>query len=59
MRKLNGCRRVAQPQIEYKTERAVRDFSRNSHGSHFAVDGTALNGPAISALADVEKPRKS
>jgi glycine/D-amino acid oxidase-like deaminating enzyme/nitrite reductase/ring-hydroxylating ferredoxin subunit len=29
------------------------------HGSHFAVDGTALNGPAISALADVEKPRKS
>jgi glycine/D-amino acid oxidase-like deaminating enzyme/nitrite reductase/ring-hydroxylating ferredoxin subunit len=29
------------------------------HGSHFAVDGTALNGPAISALADVDKPRKS
>lgn len=23
------------------------------HGSHFAVDGTALNGPAISPLADV------
>jgi glycine/D-amino acid oxidase-like deaminating enzyme/nitrite reductase/ring-hydroxylating ferredoxin subunit len=26
------------------------------HGSHFAVDGTALNGPAISALADVDVP---
>jgi Rieske Fe-S protein len=26
------------------------------HGSHFAVDGTALNGPAISALADVDAP---
>jgi glycine/D-amino acid oxidase-like deaminating enzyme/nitrite reductase/ring-hydroxylating ferredoxin subunit len=24
------------------------------HGSHFAVDGTALNGPAISPLKDVE-----
>jgi Rieske Fe-S protein len=24
------------------------------HGSHFAVDGTALNGPAISPLADVQ-----
>ena len=24
------------------------------HGSHFAVDGTALNGPAISPLADVK-----
>ena len=24
------------------------------HGSHFAVDGTALNGPAITPLADVE-----
>jgi glycine/D-amino acid oxidase-like deaminating enzyme/nitrite reductase/ring-hydroxylating ferredoxin subunit len=23
------------------------------HGSHFAVDGTALNGPAVSPLADV------
>jgi glycine/D-amino acid oxidase-like deaminating enzyme/nitrite reductase/ring-hydroxylating ferredoxin subunit len=29
------------------------------HGSHFAVDGTALNGPAISPLADVEPTRKS
>jgi Rieske Fe-S protein len=29
------------------------------HGSHFAVDGTALNGPAISPLADVAPPRKS
>jgi glycine/D-amino acid oxidase-like deaminating enzyme/nitrite reductase/ring-hydroxylating ferredoxin subunit len=27
------------------------------HGSHFAVDGTALNGPAISPLADIE-PRR-
>jgi glycine/D-amino acid oxidase-like deaminating enzyme/nitrite reductase/ring-hydroxylating ferredoxin subunit len=26
------------------------------HGSHFAVDGTALNGPAISPLAAVEEP---
>jgi len=24
------------------------------HGSHFAVDGTALNGPAISSLAETE-----
>ena len=24
------------------------------HGSQFAIDGTALNGPAVSALADVE-----
>lgn len=23
------------------------------HGSHFAVDGTALNGPAVSPLGDV------
>jgi glycine/D-amino acid oxidase-like deaminating enzyme/nitrite reductase/ring-hydroxylating ferredoxin subunit len=29
------------------------------HGSHFAVDGTAFNGPAISPLADVEPSRKS
>ena len=28
------------------------------HGSHFAVDGTALNGPAISPLADVAAPKK-
>jgi glycine/D-amino acid oxidase-like deaminating enzyme/nitrite reductase/ring-hydroxylating ferredoxin subunit len=28
------------------------------HGSHFAVDGTALNGPAISPLGDVAPPRK-
>jgi Rieske Fe-S protein len=28
------------------------------HGSHFAVDGTALNGPAISPLADVHPPKK-
>jgi len=26
-------------------------------GSHFAVDGTALNGPAISPLADVPVPK--
>jgi glycine/D-amino acid oxidase-like deaminating enzyme/nitrite reductase/ring-hydroxylating ferredoxin subunit len=30
------------------------------HGSHFAVDGTALNGPAVAPLADAEvSPRKS
>ena len=29
------------------------------HGSHFAVDGTALNGPAISPLADVAPPKTS
>jgi glycine/D-amino acid oxidase-like deaminating enzyme/nitrite reductase/ring-hydroxylating ferredoxin subunit len=29
------------------------------HGSHFAVDGTALNGPAIAPLADVEPSKKS
>jgi Rieske Fe-S protein len=28
------------------------------HGSQFAPDGTALNGPAVSALADVEKPAR-
>jgi glycine/D-amino acid oxidase-like deaminating enzyme/nitrite reductase/ring-hydroxylating ferredoxin subunit len=28
------------------------------HGSHFAVDGIALNGPAISPLADIEPPKK-
>jgi Rieske Fe-S protein len=26
------------------------------HGSHFGVDGTALNGPAISSLAEVQAP---
>jgi glycine/D-amino acid oxidase-like deaminating enzyme/nitrite reductase/ring-hydroxylating ferredoxin subunit len=26
------------------------------HGSHFAVDGTCLNGPAIAPLAEVETP---
>ncbi|MCA1453101.1 FAD-dependent oxidoreductase [Bradyrhizobium sp. BRP22] len=26
------------------------------HGSQFAPDGTALNGPAVSPLADLEKP---
>jgi glycine/D-amino acid oxidase-like deaminating enzyme/nitrite reductase/ring-hydroxylating ferredoxin subunit len=26
------------------------------HGSQFAPDGTALNGPAVSPLADIEKP---
>jgi Rieske Fe-S protein len=29
------------------------------HGSHFAVDGTALNGPAVSALSDVRVSRKA
>ena len=28
-------------------------------GSHFAVDGTALNGPAISPLADVPVPKRA
>jgi Rieske Fe-S protein len=28
------------------------------HGSHFGVDGTALNGPAISPLADLDTPSK-
>jgi glycine/D-amino acid oxidase-like deaminating enzyme/nitrite reductase/ring-hydroxylating ferredoxin subunit len=28
------------------------------HGSQFAPDGTALNGPAVSPLADVEKPAR-
>lgn len=27
------------------------------HGSHFSVDGTALNAPAVSPLAGVETPR--
>jgi glycine/D-amino acid oxidase-like deaminating enzyme/nitrite reductase/ring-hydroxylating ferredoxin subunit len=29
------------------------------HGSHFAVDGTAVNGPAISPLAAVEGPKNA
>jgi glycine/D-amino acid oxidase-like deaminating enzyme/nitrite reductase/ring-hydroxylating ferredoxin subunit len=29
------------------------------HGSHFAVDGTALNGPAISPLSEVEAPARA
>jgi glycine/D-amino acid oxidase-like deaminating enzyme/nitrite reductase/ring-hydroxylating ferredoxin subunit len=29
------------------------------HGSHFAVDGTALNGPAVSPLSDVHVKRKA
>jgi glycine/D-amino acid oxidase-like deaminating enzyme/nitrite reductase/ring-hydroxylating ferredoxin subunit len=29
------------------------------HGSHFAVDGTALNGPAIAPLAAVKAPAKA
>jgi hypothetical protein len=48
MRKLNGCRRVAQPQIEYKTERAVRDFSRNTHTGN--SDRKTLMKTCIAAL---------
>jgi glycine/D-amino acid oxidase-like deaminating enzyme/nitrite reductase/ring-hydroxylating ferredoxin subunit len=29
------------------------------HGSHFAVDGTALNGPAIAPLSEVEAPART
>jgi Rieske Fe-S protein len=29
------------------------------HGSHLAVDGTALNSPAISPLADVAMPKSA